>query len=343
MPIKLRKGRVIGVGKGGLIKMSLTAHQELKIAEYIFKDPISINLFNLIIKVAKVDSTVLITGETGVGKEVIANMIHKTSLRSEQQFVRINCTTLPDHLLESELFGYERGAFTGALKEGKPGLIEIADQGTILLDEIADLPFIIQGKLLRFLQEQEIYKLGSIKPLKLNVRVIAATNRDLQEMVLGGKFRKDLFYRLSVIPISVPPLRERPLDIEPLIDHFLTKYNSKYWLAKKLAPEIRKMLIEYSWPGNVRELGNLMERLIVTTDGDLINFVDLPKVYQENLNKNYDNNLNIDSEIIELREARNLFEKNYILKALKKYKSIRRTAKVLGVDHSTIVRKLKQY
>lgn len=304
--------------------------------DFIAKDPVTLDLLNLVKKIAKVDSSVLITGETGAGKEVIANLIHKLSSRSKEKFVKINCTTLPENLLESELFGYEKGAFTGAAKEGKKGLLEISNHGTLLLDEIGDMPLSIQVKLLRFLQENEIYKLGGTNPIKLDVRILAATNKNLPELIKEGKFREDLYYRLNVVPIYVPPLRERPSDIPALIDYFLAKYNGKYWLSKKLSPNVRKLLTNYQWPGNIRELQNLIERLIVTTDGDLIDIINLPNTYLTESNL-----LSLDFEIVSLQDARTIFERNYIMKALNKYKSIRRTAKVLGVDHSTILRKLK--
>ncbi|NPV93232.1 MAG: sigma 54-interacting transcriptional regulator [Firmicutes bacterium] len=305
--------------------------------EYVAKDALTLDLLNLINKVAVVDSSVLITGETGVGKEVIANLIYKLSSRKTGRFIKINCTTLPEHLLESELFGYEKGAFTGASRDGKQGLIEAANNGTLLLDEIADMPLSIQVKLLRFLQEHEIYKLGGTKPISLDVRILAATNKDLLEMVKLGKFREDLYYRLNVVPISVPPLRDRPLDIAPLIDYFLAKCNGKYRLNKMISSSARRLLLSYQWPGNVRELQNLIERLVVITDGDLIDVVNLPDNYLIQVN----GTPSLDLEITKLSDARNSFEKKYILQVLNKYKSIRKTAKVLGVDHTTILRKLK--
>jgi len=303
--------------------------------QFIANDPLTLDMIKFVEKIAKVDTTVLITGETGVGKEKVANLLYELSNRRDGPFVKINCTTLPEHLLESELFGYEKGAFTGASKNGKQGLFQAANNGTLLLDEIGDMPLSIQVKLLRFLQEGEIYKIGSTKPISLDVRVITATNKNLQDMVKSGDFREDLFYRLNVIPITIPPLRERPLDIVPMIKTSLSKCNDKYRLNKVISSNVLEILSSYQWPGNVRELQNLIERLVVTTDGDLIDVTNLPDIYR------IQTNCALPLEIKKLKDARKEFERDYIQTVLKKYKSIRKTAKILGVDHTTILRKLK--
>ena len=231
-------------------------------------------LIEVIKKVAETDSTVLITGESGTGKSLIAKAIHFLSNRKDSPFVTINCAAIPETLLEAELFGYEKGAFTGA-HSSKKGKFELAQGGTIFLDEIGDMPLSLQAKILRVLQDREIEPLGSEKVVKVDVRIIAATNRDLFELVRQGKFREDLFYRLSVIPIHIPPLRERKDDIPLLVEHFLGIYNSKYGKNLKISPDAMEVLIEYDWPGNIRELENTIERLVVMNDR-AVRATDLP-------------------------------------------------------------------
>ncbi|WP_051276392.1 sigma-54 interaction domain-containing protein [Desulfovirgula thermocuniculi] len=215
--------------------------------------------------IAKTDSTVLITGESGTGKEVIARYIHKNSPRASEPFIPVNCAAIPRDLLESEFFGYTKGAFTGANAHGKPGLFEIADKGTLFLDEIGELPLAMQSKLLRVLDTGEVQRLGGTTFTKINVRVIAATNRDLKKMVEEKAFRGDLYYRLNVLPIHLPPLRERPEDILPLARRFLQELNKKYGLKKRMSPQLEKLLLSYDWPGNARELRNVIERLVITS------------------------------------------------------------------------------
>ncbi|MFK2825721.1 sigma 54-interacting transcriptional regulator [Bacillus sp. B190/17] len=228
------------------------------------------NVLLTVFKIADVDSTVLITGESGVGKEVIAHYIHQWSDRAAEPFIKVNCGSIPENLLESELFGYTKGAFTGALKEGKKGLFEAAHGGTIFLDEIGEMPFSLQVKLLRVLQEQEVTRIGETKPIKINVRVIAATNRNLPEEVKQRNFREDLYYRLNVVPIHIPPLRERREDLLPLILHFTEEFNRKFSKTKVFSQEAIKHFYSYNWPGNIRELRNMIERLIVMTDADYL-------------------------------------------------------------------------
>ncbi len=226
-------------------------------------------------KFAPTDAPVLITGESGVGKGVIAKLIHKMSNRCEGPFIQINCGAIPETLLEAELFGYKKGAFTGASKTGKPGIFEMAQKGTILLDEIAEIPSKLQVKLLKAIQDQEVYPLGGTNPVKLDVRIICATNRDIKKMVDNGTFRNDLYYRINVIPVHIPPLRERREDIIPLACYFLEKFSKKYNKQKSLSPNVCTMLQTYPWPGNVRELENIIERLVVTLEKD--------KIYPQNL------------------------------------------------------------
>jgi len=292
-------------------------------------------------KVAKVDSTVLISGESGVGKEILAKIIHSFSKRSNGPFIKVNCAAIPETLLESELFGYEEGSFTGAKKKGKPGMFELARNGTIFLDEIGELPLNLQPKLLRVIQDRELIRVGGSHPIELDVRIIAATNRDLEEMVRKGKFREDLFYRLNVVPITIKPLRERKDDILPLIVHFVEKFNKKYQLNKRFASKTVDILMEYTWPGNVRELENMIERLMVMINDDIIQPHHLPNRIKDATQPiNY---LVKDDIIIPLKKAVAETEKNLIKKALEKYKTTRKAAKALGIDQSTVVRKAKKY
>lgn len=298
-------------------------------------------IIELTTRVSIVDSPVLIQGESGVGKEIIANLLHNLNpKRSKQPMIKVNCGAIPHELMESEFFGYEPGAFTGASKCGKPGFFELANKGTIFLDEIGELPLSLQVKLLRVLQGQEITRVGGVKTIKVDVRVIAATNRDLEPMIKEKSFREDLFYRINVIPIRVPPLRERTDDIAPLLFHFLNIYNKKYDLKKSLSDEVVDCLTKYEWPGNVRELINLIERLIVTTDDQQITVENLPQKYR--VESNHHNNL-YRLEQMNLTVATQEVEKRLVARALKLHKSTYKAAKALGVSQSTVVRMAKKY
>ncbi|MED4205402.1 sigma-54 interaction domain-containing protein [Neobacillus mesonae] len=246
-----------------------------EVSSLVFNSAAMDNVLHTVLKIANVDSTVLITGESGVGKEVIAHYIHKWSDRADKPFIKVNCGSIPENLLESELFGYTKGSFTGALKEGKQGLFEAANEGTIFLDEIGEMPFSLQVKLLRVLQEQEVTRIGDTSPTKINVRVIAATNRSLPEEIKKKSFREDLYYRLNVVPIHIPPLRERREDLLPLILHFTDEFNRKFSKRKVFSQEAIKQFYSYSWPGNIRELRNIIERLIVIADADYLEPVHL--------------------------------------------------------------------
>ncbi len=239
------------------------------------------DVFDLAARLAEVDVPVFVEGESGVGKEVVAKFMHRHSNRQDGPFVRINCGAIPGQLLESELFGYEAGAFTGANQKGKPGLLELADRGTLFLDEVAELPLELQVKLLHALQDQELTRVGGLKARRFNARIVAATNRNISEMVRQGTFREDLFYRLYVIPVRVPPLRERRADIPILLAHFTKHYGTRFGITRYLDPQVIHLLTEYDWPGNVRELINLVERLLVTTPGELVTEADLPPRYRE--------------------------------------------------------------
>lgn len=278
----------------------------------------------------------MILGESGVGKEVIAKTIHKTSNRNKDPFIVVNCGAIPENLIESELFGFEKGSFTDA-KQQKIGLFEIANGGTLFLDEIGDLPLIMQVKILRAIQEREIMRIGGKKQIHLDVRIVAATNKNLEEMVSLGTFRDDLFYRLNVVQIVIPPLRERIDDIPPLIVFFLNKFNSKYNCKKSLAPGLLNILTYYNWPGNIRELENVVESLIVLCPYDIIGVDYLPNnIIKTSIGLQ-------ENGIMPLKDAVEQAEKRVIALAMEHYKSSRKAADVLKVNHVTITRKIKKY
>lgn len=299
------------------------------------------------------DATVLISGETGVGKELIAAIIHENSYYANYPFVKINCAAVPHELAESEFFGYVDGAFTGAKRGGNAGIFELANNGSVLLDEIGELPLPIQSKLLRTLQEKEIRRIGSSKSIKLNFRVIAATNQDLKALVINGTFREDLYYRLNVINITVPPLRERPLDIEPLLLLKLSEFCIKYETTKSFSSDAIEFLKSYSWPGNVRELENTVARLYFTCPVDIITYSDI--VSFTDLLSKHERQQNIPPDLNEkqsLKESINQstlknkilhHEINYIKEALASTKTMKEAAVLLGIDPSTLSRKCQQY
>ena len=315
--------------------------QLLNNTEIVAEDPKTIEIIQLSHRIAKVDTTILMLGETGVGKDEIAKYIHKVSNRNGQQFIKVNCGAVPISLIESEFFGYEKGAFTGASKEGKVGLFELASGGTIFLDEVGEIPMDMQVKLLRVLQEKEIVRVGGTKPLKIDVRVLAATNRDLEKMIVDGKFREDLYYRLNVVPLFIPPLRERKQDILPLINFFLKQLNKKYNFNKILVPEALNCLYEYSWPGNVRELKNIVERVVIMSEDDKITKSDLPISIIDL--SGIEVVLNSFDEGITLKETLDGIEEKLIKRAFDKYGNVRAAAKSLGIDPSTFVRKRQKY
>ena len=291
--------------------------------------------------IAGVDSTVLILGESGVGKEVVAKFIQDLSDRKDKPFIKINCGAIPENLIESELFGYETGAFTGARSKGKPGLIELAHEGTLFLDEIGELPLNLQVKLLRVLQERKLVRIGGTSETEVDIRVIAATNKDLHKMTMEGKFRLDLYYRLNVVPIEIPPLRKRKSDIIPLCYHFIDYFNNKYGCDKDITPAAQEVLLQYEWPGNIRELENIVERLVVTTTKTIIDEKDLPLF----LFKDEDvlcQGIMVDN-IIPLKDAVNMVEKKLIEEAFKKYNTTYEMAEVLGINQSTVVRKIQKH
>ena len=324
--------------------MGLQMHYEERLSryqvldKYVIRAQKSRDLIDLVLRLGQVDSTVLIQGESGVGKEMIAEILHSNSLRKDKPLVRINCGAIPENLLESELFGYESGAFTGANKGGKIGIFEVAQHGTLFLDEIAELPLHLQVKLLRVIQEREMTRVGGTTPIKVDVRLIAATNQDLWELVNKNLFRKDLYFRLNVVPITVPPLRERKEEIPALAAQFVRQFNQKYELNKSLDPKVIDKLIAYNWPGNIRELENVIERTLVTHSGDIIDDVALPDD-----SRAYGKSSQSSQSTQPLKEAVEALERQMISGALNTYGSTRKAARALGVSQPTIVRKAARY
>ncbi|RST71505.1 AAA family ATPase [Siminovitchia acidinfaciens] len=316
---------------------------EKQIDSYYFsgQSPAYLSLLQTIDKIALADSTVLLSGETGVGKNVFAQRIHGLSERGSGPFVEINCGAIPETLIESELFGYAKGAFTGANKAGKAGMIKMADGGTLFLDEIGELPIHLQAKLLQFLQQKKFLPIGSTEHQTANVRVIAATNLDLMEEVKKGNFRSDLYYRLNVLPISIPSLREREEDIVGLIQFNLEKYNQKHKRRCRLSSDALDCLQNYEWPGNIRELENLIERLVIIAHEDDIQVQDLPPQMREREDMVFDlASFNNGESLTEILDS---VEKNIITKAYAQFKTTRKTAEELGITQSLLMRRLKKY
>ena len=309
--------------------------------EVIARSAATRRVMEMAAQVAKVDSTVLITGESGVGKEIIAKAIHRLSHRSEGPLIKINCGAIPESLLESELFGYDSGAFTGARKQGKPGMFELAEKGTLFLDEVGDISMNLQVKLLRVLQDHEVMRVGGLKPIPVNARIVAATNKNLRDMVAAGSFREDLFYRLNVVSIEIPPLRGRKEDIPLLALHFLEKISKRYEFNKRFSPGIIDAFLAYPWPGNIRELENVIERMLVMTEEEEIGSRHLP-VYIRNYLVPDDPKM-VLSENVPFHEAMEQAEKQLLEQAFKKYGSTRKIAGALQVNQSTIVRKMKKH
>lgn len=300
-------------------------------------------VLNISRKISRMDSTVLILGETGVGKEIIAQYIHKSSNRSNKPYIKINCGAIPQNLLESELFGYVPGAFTGASTKGKPGLFELADTGTLFLDEIGELPINLQASLLRALQDGEVIRVGGTKSKKVDVRIIAATNRDLEKMINEGLFRSDLYYRLNVISINIPPLRERKADIPYLAEKTISDLNKKYHADKVLSPNFIQLLMRKDWPGNIRELKNYIEKQFVLSDESIID-KPLQQSYDSNLHQS-DSHIyssNSSSDLPTYAEAKKAMEKDLFTRALKKGKSTYKAAEILGMSQSTFFRRYKE-
>ena len=315
-------------------ELSELRQERLQNEDVVMKSEALRNIMGTARRVAAVESSVLLLGESGVGKNVLAWHIHKNSPRREGPFIEINCGAIPENLMESEIFGYESGAFTGAKKEGKIGKIELADGGTLFLNEIGELSLELQVKLLQVLQERTITRIGGNDVIRVDFRLIAATNQDLSELASNGRFRKDLYYRLNVVPIAIPPLRERREGIPALVMHFVKKINSKYKMDKSITPGAMKLVLDYDWPGNIRELQNFIERVIVTTDEK--------DIREEHVN----GILNLGAESsrpVTLKERLEEVEKDMLFRYMEKYQNTYKVADQLGVSQPTIVRKLKKY
>jgi PAS domain S-box-containing protein len=294
-------------------------------------------IIGMALHVARVESTILITGESGTGKGIIAKFIHNNSARKNRPFVKIDCGSIPDALFESEVFGYEKGAFTGANNLGKIGQAQLADGGTLFLDEIGETPLPLQAKLLRLIQEKEVVRVGGKEAIHVDARIIAATNKDLAQMVNEGKFREDLFYRLDVIPIHIPPLRERKEDITGILLNCIKKLNEQYGREKRLSLEAAEKLMEYSWPGNVRELENIIERTVILSMGEELGVQDLPGIFQQkSSHMSYRKNASLKA----MTEA---FEIELIEEMMAKKMSVPEISEVLQVDATTIRRKLSKH
>lgn len=316
----------------------------------VCESPITVSTFNYASKVAATDSTVLLTGETGVGKEVIAKYIHINSLRKDKNYIKINCGAIPENLLESELFGYVGGAFTGADPKGKLGLFEMADNGTLFLDEIGELPFNLQAALLRVLQDGEITRVGSTESRKVDVRIIAATNRNLWEMIENKLFREDLFYRLNVISVEIPPLRERKEDIPALVEMFIKNLNKKYNCNKTASYDFLYELSQKDWPGNIRELSNYVERQFILSDSDTISSSNTKSsnISTNNSQSNDTPLKSIDAKLLNsddynMDKIVSIVEAELIKSALEKSDTMNDAAKLLKISQPTFSRKYNKY
>ncbi len=319
------------------LKKELGFMGELK--QIVYSSEVMKGVLELSMKASQFKTTVLVTGESGTGKELIARTIHNGSNRKDCPFVAVNCAAIPETLMESELFGYEKGAFSGA-SAAKTGLIEEADGGTLFLDEIGEIPLSLQPKLLRVLQEEELRRLGDTKTRKIDLRVIAATSLDIQEAAKQGSFREDLFYRLNVFPIHIPPLRERKDEIPLLVSHFITKYNQKLNRSvKDVTPEVMSAMMHYEWFGNIRELENVIERAMILSDTDHIIKIEL-------MNGERKDNYRIDTWLnsLSFEEAKQTIERKYIERALSETGGNRtKAAKILGISRRSLIYKLKEY
>ncbi len=315
--------------------------KEHKYEDILAKSPNMQAIFRTISKIAEYKTTVLITGESGSGKELVARAIHRRSSRRGGPFVPVNCGAIPENLLESELFGHKKGAFTDAIADRR-GLFEEADGGTLFLDEIGELPLGLQVKLLRVLEDEKIRRLGEARDIKVNVRIITATHRDLNAETKAGRFREDLYYRLNVLPIHVPPLRERREDIPLLIEHFITRNNARLGTnIRGMDSEARRLLYEYAWPGNVRELENTIERAMVLAEGDQLVAADLPERVREARDPVQ---MQLASGELSVKKTMRVIEELLIRRALQKTKGNRtRAAEVLEISHRALLYKIKDY
>ena len=316
--------------------------QQMNMEDIVINSQTMHEIVETAIRVGGVNTNVLITGESGVGKDIIAKIIHKTGSGEDAPLITCNCSAIPESLIESELFGYVGGAFTGAKKEGSPGMFELAKGGTLFLDEIGELSLNFQAKFLRAIQEKEITRVGGNKPIKLDFRLIAATNRDLEEMVRKRLFRSDLFYRLNVVPITIPPLRDRSDSITAFVYKFLELYNKQFNRSVQINPEALQLLEDYDWPGNVRELKNIIERMVVLVVGNVIQEKDVPSYIKGIQTTSPDGEVTVHN-IMPLKTAVEDLEFQLLKKTYGKYKSTRKAAQILGISQSQISRKLSKY
>ena len=328
--------------KSRLIEAS--GQRQTMLEEFVCESHAMASVLDEIITVSKYDCNVLITGETGVGKEKVANIIHKNSNRKMQPFIKVNCASVAPSLIESEFFGYEQGAFTGANSAGKKGYFELADNGAIFLDEIGELSMEMQAKLLRVIQDGEFFRVGGTVPVKINVRIISATNRELEDDIESGKFRRDLFYRLNVVRIRVPALRERNGDIPALVTHFLDKYGKKFGVKRNIHDDAMEYLKQCEWPGNIRELENIVQRLMISAKGENITLIDvMAQLHSEVFDVRDALETEEDKEELSLDVMVSSFERNIIKHACEKYGSTRKAARAIGISQTQLVRKKKKY
>lgn len=325
----------------------LSGYRKSLVEDFICESRAMTTVLDEILSVAKYDCNVLITGDTGVGKEKVASIIQKNSNRRMQPFIKINCAAIADNLIESEFFGYEKGSFTGANVTGKKGYFELADNGIIFLDEIGELPPDLQAKLLRVIQDGEFFRVGGTEPIKTNVRIISATNRDLDKLIEEKKFRRDLYYRLNVFPIRVPSLDERKAEIPALVDYFLSKYTDKFGIQRTISEDAVAYLKECNWPGNIRELENVVQRLLITAKGENITAIDVMKELNtdifEKLNIEVDEQSLDGGNTLSLDDLVGNFERNIIQYACEKYGSSRKAAKAIGISQTQLIRKKNKY
>ena len=327
--------------------MEVSGQRQTMLEDFVCESHAMATVLEEILAVSKYDCNVLITGDTGVGKEKVANIIHKNSNRKMQPFIKVNCASISPTLIESEFFGYEKGAFTGANAAGKKGYFELADNGAIFLDEIGELQPDMQAKLLRVIQDGEFFRVGGTVPVKTNVRIISATNRDLEDFIEDGKFRRDLYYRLNVVRIKVPNLRERTGDIPALVSHFLKKYSDKFEIQRKIDEDAVEYLKQCEWPGNIRELENMVQRLMISAKGEQITLLDVMRELHaevfETTGLDFSSLESADGKVMDLEKMVNNFEKNIIKHACEKYGSTRKVARAIGISQTQLVRKKKKY
>lgn len=327
--------------------LEVSGQRKTMLEDFVCESHAMATVLDEILTVAKYDCNVLITGDTGVGKEKVANIIHKNSNRKMQPFIKVNCASISPTLIESEFFGYEKGAFTGANATGKKGYFELADNGAIFLDEIGELSPDMQAKLLRVIQDGEFFRVGGTAPIKTNVRILSATNRDLEDFIEEDKFRRDLYYRLNVVRIKVPNLRERTGDIPALVSHFLDKYKDKFDIHRQIDEDAVEYLKQCEWPGNIRELENVVQRLMIGAKGEQITLLDVMKELHtevfEGTQVDFGEDGMEDGRVMDLEKMVENFEKNILRHACEKYGSTRKVAKSVGISQTQLVRKKKKY